>query len=434
MKKILLIFIGLLFLFTLVSCETVNEEQEPQKQVNDDPVVNPDDPKPDDPKTDDPVVNPNNNSNNDEKEELLSISLNNLERFYLVGNEDDIDITIYPSDIEIKNIEYKSSDEEIIIVDNSGHLKAIKEGTCLITITVNGKSIGRIIIVEKESEDEELQVGSVPTIYDIEEQEKRREAREQEAREHGFSSYREYREYLHEQFLQQIHETAQEKYEEACAIASEMGISIEDYLCLTWCGLTYEELQNNFQKVGYSVEFCEDYRLINGRQVGSRGKPNSYYYRIMVIRNYLNVTLGSLSCDPNQVYYYPNCPKPDQRYYYPSNEVFVNGYPVLQYGDYYYNVLILNNLGYEIDEAVWSKIEPLLPEAEKLVKKCDYLVEEKEVSFMKAYYYVCEEIYGEKSYYGFTDQKGVTTIYYLLTDEERELFDNYMKDYKENEE
>ena len=51
MKKILFILLGLVLMFTLVAC---GEEKEPQKPAEDDPVVNPDDPKPDDPKPDDP--------------------------------------------------------------------------------------------------------------------------------------------------------------------------------------------------------------------------------------------------------------------------------------------------------------------------------------------------------------------------------------------
>ena len=138
MKKILsflTISFLLIFVFLLVAC---GEEKEPQKPVEDDPVVNPDDPKPDDPKPDDPKPD-------DPTPVKVEITLSVETKIY-VGDEVELTCTLDPASDDYKLI-FTVTDTNVIELDGN-IVRGIAEGTSTIMCQIEGKDDFAMVDIE----------------------------------------------------------------------------------------------------------------------------------------------------------------------------------------------------------------------------------------------------------------------------------------------
>ena len=382
-----------------------------------------------------------NNSNTNKEENYLDYEKTyefiniNIEDLYFVGEESDITISIYP-ERKIDNISYKSNNEEILIIDNNGHLKALKEGNVLITITIDNKEEKRIVKVEEDelftalNNDEQTSSENVEgtTSQEWYEMYLRSLAREEEAKEHGFSSYKEYREYLSEIKAQERQASINEKFEETCRIAESLGLTWQDYICLQEYKITFDELNENAKITGYSFDFIETDVTSYGRMTQYKSIDYKVFYRFRIGTQIVNSKLGSFNT--NQEYLYKT--------------TFSDG--TYLYSEYYFDVIVLNNYGYELDPIVWGKIEELLPEIEYYSKVYDYLIEvlpeevlseDKKLLYEKygleyVIYYLSSEFLFKKAInkrlgYSINGERKNK-----LTDEEIEIIDRYYKEYEEN--
>lgn len=311
MKKILC-FLSLLFLsLSLISC--TKEESEMKDPTN-------------------------NNDTEQDTKEIEFITINDLEDFYFLGEKGNLSITVYPNDVVINNIKYESSDDNIISIDNNGHLEAKKIGKCIITITINDKEEKRIVEVV---DSEELEYET--TILDIQERLKRQEELDEIAKEKGFDSWRDYVLYRYEQKRLENLENLRNKYEYEVSVSESLGITWEDYKCLETYNKTFDQMNESLKEYGcsLSVEYVEDMKyLINVLPTNS-----DKYNKFSIKCRYLSVTLGA----------------------------FLNESVDILYGNYYLQVSLYNNFGQSINQEEWQKIEEVLPNAEEYIRIYDYL-------------------------------------------------------------
>ena len=68
------------------------------------------------------------------------IKINNEKIEYLVGEEVTISYTVLPEDAEDKKVSFKTSDEKVATVSESGVVNFLKEGSVVITLTANANS------------------------------------------------------------------------------------------------------------------------------------------------------------------------------------------------------------------------------------------------------------------------------------------------------
>jgi len=83
---------------------------------------------------------------------ITSISLNKIELSLLEGDSEKLIAEIAPTNASNKNIDWKSSDETIAIVDSEGKVTALKAGVALITVTARGsdkKDVCSILVEPK---------------------------------------------------------------------------------------------------------------------------------------------------------------------------------------------------------------------------------------------------------------------------------------------
>ena len=298
---------------------------------------------------------------NDNKETYEFININ-IEDLYFVGEESDITVSIYP-ERKIDKITYKSNNEEILSVDNNGHLKALKEGDVLITITIDSKEEKRIVKVEEDEVFTALNDNQV-TQQEYDELSRRILAREEEAKEHGFSSYKEYLEYLMNQDRMEYLKSVEEKQEATRRISESLGLSIENYICLQMYNDTYEKMEERANKYGLSIEFDSynknEFGYYPIRKIIDYKKLN----RLDVITSYLDNKLGYCHSD-----YTINCP---------TNMGMIknsDGTYDYSYGAHYKSVVVFNNYGYEVDNKIWNKIQETLPEIDYYLSAYDYIVD-----------------------------------------------------------
>ncbi len=66
---------------------------------------------------------------------VTSITLSETTKEMAVGEEFQLFATILPDNATSKNVEWKSTNESIAIVDNKGVVKALKQGECEVSVT-----------------------------------------------------------------------------------------------------------------------------------------------------------------------------------------------------------------------------------------------------------------------------------------------------------
>ena len=419
MKKIFLFIIVLVLMFTALGCSNDNNAGTEL-----------------DPKEEAPI------EDNEKTYEFINI---NIEDLYFVGEESDITISIYP-ERKIDSISYKSNNEEIITIDNNGHLKALKEGKVLITITIDGKEEKRIVEVEEDevvsalneySDNTTSEDSAGTSAVEWYKMYQKYLAREEEAKEHGFSSYKEYRAYLSEIKKQERLNNINEKFEETCRIAESLGLTWEDYICLQIYKTTYDEINENAKKYGYSFVFEETKANVYGRQLGYEIVDYKLYRRFRIIMDIIDGTIWLVDTDQESLYGLHLGHHPDGTRYYQASE-------------YYFNIVFFNNYGYEIDSTMWGPIEELLPKIDYFLEAYDYLIEivpDEELlseERIKMYDWTANPrlISRYNLITGFVEQKALEKIVYIgntdvelyegFTEEEFNVLDNYFKIYEEN--
>lgn len=375
MKKILLFIISMLSIFILISCKEKNPINMDEKDNIADDEIN-------------------------GKETICYIYLEGLDDVYLKGEEADILIKSIPNNLQINKVKYESSNEEILVIDNNGHLKALKEGKVLITITINEKEEKRIIEVLED----ELARTSQQENDEFEKlMQQKREEREQEAKEHGFDTYKEYRVYLDELAFQERIKNAKEKYDSLMEIANSLGISYEDYLCLRFYNKTFDEMKEMKARYGYDFEVAYfegikdtfiEYKIDDEESFDKRAK-------LSIEQCYISVNLG----------YFEN-----EYSYINDNNVYVTAKEITYYSQYYRNVVLWNNFGSEINQEAWKKIEEVLPGADEYKNMYDYLTQK--VDQRKASAYIKTLLRGPFEYSGLTNED----IKYMI-----ELLEEYDK-------
>ncbi len=305
----------------------------------------------------------NNNDTEQDTKEIEFITINNLEDFYFIGEEGNLSITVYPNDVVINNIKYETSDDNIISIDNNGHLETKNFGKCIITITVNNKEEKRIVEV----------VGygvSQGQLEEWEEYRKRvREENERIAKENGFDSYSEYMKYLEEERKKQEQLVLEEKQQRTRGEAEALGLSVEDYLSIVFFGKSFDEMNKDVEKYG-STYVLRDFGINEyGWELRIDTIDEIKFKRLYVIALYIDEKLGYYDKVVSGVDIYGSC----------SPKLNVEGKIIFSYGSHYFTLLLCNYGGKKIDKDLLQEIEEVLPEAEYYVRMYDYLVEKYDV-------------------------------------------------------
>ncbi len=335
MVKKILCFLSIIFLaLSFISCS--KEENELKDPVNDNKIEN--------------------------------IYFHNLYSLYSVGDIEEFEIVLYPSDVVIEQISYESSDEEVIkIIDNK--VVALKEGKSLITITINGIKEYRLIEVEKGDDEFNLEIDENSEGFTSEDWynwQLKRQAKEEEAQEKGFSSYREYREYLSEEHKKEIQKEVEDNYQKMCDEAKKLGLTYEDYICLQLYDKTYDFLNNNANKYGYEV-------VVSNRGNAYLEINNEYLAR----RNDVKLNILTVNLEKKTINYEPIYIQPFKI------SLQLDGTYLCEYGHYYFNALVM---GKEIKQEDRNQVEELLSNNTYYLDLYDYLVTK--IDILKVSFYM----------------------------------------------
>lgn len=80
--------------------------------------------------------------------EEVTITISQKEMQLTVGESAQLNVSVTPADAIDKNVEWKTSDQKIVTVDN-GKITAVAEGEATVTATTNGKSEScKVTVVE----------------------------------------------------------------------------------------------------------------------------------------------------------------------------------------------------------------------------------------------------------------------------------------------
>ena len=80
---------------------------------------------------------------------VKKVSLNETSLILYTGDTYDLSFSIYPNDAFYSEIEWKSSDENVVSVDEDGHLVALKGGKAIISIIINN-IVTRCLVTVRE--------------------------------------------------------------------------------------------------------------------------------------------------------------------------------------------------------------------------------------------------------------------------------------------
>lgn len=87
-----------------------------------------------------------------EKIEAQSVSLNKTSMRLKAGESETLTATLLPHNITEKKLEWTTDKPSVAKVDQNGKVKAVKEGTAVITVTTtNGKTKNCTVTVEKKA-------------------------------------------------------------------------------------------------------------------------------------------------------------------------------------------------------------------------------------------------------------------------------------------
>lgn len=348
MKKYVLLLVIAIFALLLFSCSSSeNEKKEQEKMIITD------------------------------KNDEFIFSFKNLEEVYFVGEEAQIEIICSDESIDLSKAIITSSNENILKIENN-KLFAIKAGVVIIKCSLDEHIIWKRIHVEKIQTEIEYECPE----WDSEEYRKNEEARKErrealikEAKEHGFDSINEYRKYL-------AHEKRVMNYQKELEEAEKLGLSYEDYYCLTRFGATYDVMSEKGKQAGLEYIYWDE-ALFSPFVVDEE----SYFVFFDLKCKFIVLTLGSY-----------------------------------EYSRLYCDYCLYNNYGEEIDLEKWNMIVELMPALEREVEKYEYLKEKVGVDLAHKYVIVN---YSEKIY--------VLDEYKTeLTDEEKVLIEETLKEYEES--
>ena len=90
--------------------------------------------------------------------DVTDISLKDTEKTLLIGEEFILQATITPLNATYKNIEWSSSDPSVASVDSDGKVRAIKEGTCTISVKSSNNLVAECKVIVRYIEVENVRL------------------------------------------------------------------------------------------------------------------------------------------------------------------------------------------------------------------------------------------------------------------------------------
>ena len=308
MKRVLLIFIELVLMFSLIACKNKNEEHNEL------------------------IIDNTNNNTPIKYDSFDEIQIINLNDYYYVGDIAKLELNT------VVDVEWLVSNDDLAIIDND-NITFLNSGSIVLTAKTLNNTIMKIIKIF----DVNNCSGMTPELLEREEKRheeflRRIEEREKEAQEHGFSNYDEYQQYL--QYLKE-----KEEYENELMMSDFLGISYEDYFCLSNYKLSYEEMKKRWDSIGLDLWYgCEDEEKVKNNPCLKYGVQGKIYGLIYVDNEKFNLFWDKgkflQQMFPNEVVTY---------------KLLDNEYSVMY--SYYYEEYMMNNLyGAELELEVYEKI------------------------------------------------------------------------------
>ena len=99
---------------------------------------------------------------------VKKVSLNDTSLILYAGDTRDLSFSIYPADGFYEEIEWTSSDPNVVSVDENGHIVALKTGKAIITIKINNATSRCVINVREVIHFEDPLVKSILVLnYDM---------------------------------------------------------------------------------------------------------------------------------------------------------------------------------------------------------------------------------------------------------------------------
>ena len=278
----------------------------------------------------------------DEQSEDTERIIINLSESYCVGESARLELS---KDVDV---EWIVSDDSIAIIDNN-YIIFLREGTFILTAKLANGSIGKAItIFDKEGRSSPTQEEIERNQRQHEEYLKIKEERQKEAEEHGFSNWREYQQYL--AYLEM-----KERYENELLEADKLGLSYEEYYCLEYLHISYEEIKKRWEPYGigfiYGCEDLEQAKSSIGLIYGVAGK----IYSVGVI----DEKKGKLYLDELS---YIKEKLPNAQISYINNNGIVEYQPHSTYSTYYSQYVQYNLYGEEVDTEMINEIMKVLEE------------------------------------------------------------------------